>query len=170
MLLLTMIAAYAGGIVLVGNQANIFDRYMLPLIPAVAAVLVIEPGHRWPAQHRPLRAIPCFLLLAASALFAVPATHDFLAWNRARWAATDSLRQAGVAFDGIDGGYEFNGWHAYVPTYRVKTGQGDWLFYDTEYVIASGPINGYGEVGRFGFERWLGPSQGSVLVLHRLNR
>jgi 4-amino-4-deoxy-L-arabinose transferase-like glycosyltransferase len=168
MLMLTMIAAYAAGMVLVSYQDDMFDRYLLPLIPAVAAVLAIEPGHSWPVRHRVLRAIPCGLLLAASALFAVPATHDYLAWNRARWAATDSLVRAGVAVDDIDGGYEFNFWHAYVPTDRVKTGRSEFRFYDTEYVIASGPISGYDEVGRFGFDRWLGPSNGNVLVLHRL--
>ena len=120
-LLLTLIAAYAGGMVLVSAQDDMFDRYILPLIPPAAAALLTLPAPS-PARHRILRAVPCGLLLAAFALFAVPATHDYLAWNRARWAATDSPRDAGVAFDDIDGGYEFNGWHAYVPAYRAPPG------------------------------------------------
>lgn len=165
-LLLTLIAAYAAGMVLVSTQDDMFDRYLLPLIPATAAALLILPAPR-PARHRLLRALPCGLLLAAFALFAVPATHDYLAWNRARWAATDSLRRAGVAFADIDGGYEFNGWHAYVPAYRAPPGPNEFRFRGAEYVIASGPVSDYQTVNQFGFDRWLGPAQASVLVLRR---
>jgi hypothetical protein len=167
-LMLTLTAAYAGAVFLAGTQGLLLDRYILPLIVPLSAVLLMRPRPSLPLREWSGRAVPSFLLLALYAAFSSLATHDYLAWNRARWRATDFLLQAGVTPHQIDGGYEFNGWYLHSPDYRPSPGKSYWWVDDDEYVIASGPLSGYQEVRRFGFSRWLGFSEASVLVLHRV--
>jgi hypothetical protein len=167
-LVLTLTGAYAGAVLLAGTQALILDRYLMPFIVPLSAVLLMEPRPSLPVRKWSLRAVPCFLLLALYAALSSLATHDYIAWNRARWRATDFLLRAGVTPHHIDGGYEFNGWHLHSPGYRVSPGKSYWWVDDDEYVVASGALTGYEELARFGFSRWLGFSESSVLVLHRV--
>ena len=118
LLMLTVVSSYTGGLLLVAYSAGLFDRYLLPLIPPLMVLLLPQSVDAWPARERFWRVLPCYLLLALYAAFSVPATHDYLAWNRARWRATDFLMQAGVTPRQIDGGYEFNGWYLYSPSYK----------------------------------------------------
>jgi hypothetical protein len=168
LLMLTLTAAYAGAVFLAGTQGLFLDRYLLLFIVPLSAVLLMGSRPSLPLREWSGRMAPCFLLLVLYAAFSSLATHDYLAWNRARWRATDFLQQAGVTPYQIDGGYEFNGWHLHSPDYRVSPGKSYWWVHDDEYVIASGPLSGYEVVRRFEFSRWLGFSESSVLVLHRV--
>jgi len=167
-LMLTVAGAYAGGLILVGGTSALFDRYFVPLVPAVMAILVIdsEPASR--LRELPRRLVPCLALLAFYALFAVLATHDYLAWNRARWFATDALLQSGVTPDQIDGGYEFDGWYLYHSDYQVKPGKSYWWVDDDQYIIASAPLGDYREIRQFRVNRWLGLTESQVLILRRV--
>jgi 4-amino-4-deoxy-L-arabinose transferase-like glycosyltransferase len=166
-LFIMVIVSYVGGMVLISNDRLMFDRYVLPLIPPVLAILLIDTSNSRLVPERSKRMMQCFLLVLYAA-FSVTATHDYLAWNRARWAATDFLLQAGVTPQRIDGGYEFNGWYLYSPDYIDKPGKSWWWVDDDEYIIASGPLSGYEETGRFRVSSWLGLGESSVLILHRL--
>ena len=47
--------------------------------------------------------------MAVYLVFGVAATHDYLGWNRARWAAAAELHERwGVPKEEIDGGFEYN--------------------------------------------------------------
>jgi 4-amino-4-deoxy-L-arabinose transferase-like glycosyltransferase len=87
------------------------DRYLLVLVPPAAAALVAaiprEQGRRaaW-------FGLPAAVLLLA---FGLAVTSDCLRWSAARWAAAASVEATGVPADRIEGGYEWNGWHAPLP-------------------------------------------------------
>ena len=83
------------------------------------------------------------MLLAGTAWFAVSATHDYLAWNRARWAALADLTQRDhVDPSRIDGGFEFNALH-YYGRRPARSGLSWWWVQDDEYRVAFGPMDGY---------------------------
>ena len=167
-LMLTVTGAYAGGLILIGGTSSLFDRYFLPLVPSVLAILVIGSEPTRSLRELPWRGVRCFALLGFYAMFAVLATHDYLAWNRARWRATDSLLQSGVTPHQIDGGYEFDGWYLYRPGYQVTEGKSYWWVDDDQYIIASAPLGGYQEIRQFRVNRWLGLTGSRVLILRRI--
>ncbi len=86
------------------------DRYFLFLIPLLLVTIFRNRKHA--LQYN--RSSRAFLLLyiLASGVFSVAATHDYLAWNRARWRALDFLQsELKISPERIDGGFEFNGWY-----------------------------------------------------------
>jgi hypothetical protein len=166
---LTVIAAYGAGTILaLGANGSVFDRYMLPLVPAASALLVALPGFAWRVGPAARRLAPAILLLAMFVGFGVPAAHDYLAWNRARWRATDALLASGVPASQIDGGYEFGGWYLFRPDYQVQPDKSFWWVAEDTYVIASGPLPGYAETAKYHFHRWLGSENTNVFVLRRI--
>lgn len=166
-LVLVTLALSIGIVCLVTNRVPIFDRYFLIAAPLIILLLVM--GDRpvavhWTAAGKASLAA----ILVAYAAFTVAVTHDYLAWNRARWAATDQLtQQQNVPADRIDGGYEFNGWFLNRPDYRQRPGYSFWYVGDDEYVIASGPLPSYEVVAEYPFQRWFLFRQDHVLVLRR---
>jgi hypothetical protein len=145
-----------------------FDRYLLFLMPLAIAIIVLllrdaGPGH----------AVPSLRLLASASLilyaaFAIAGTHDYLAWNRARWQGLNDLaREQRVSADDIDGGYEFNSWYLYDSRYLPTPGKSGWYVFGDDYVVTFGPLPHYAEFKRYPFRRWLPPSQGNILVLRR---
>jgi hypothetical protein len=88
--------------------STLFDRYLLGLLP-LAMLLVLEGMGRRSVRLQPLPTAAALALMAGVLVFSVGATHDYLAWNRIRWAAGDYLRkERGVGLDDLDGGWEFN--------------------------------------------------------------
>ena len=133
------------------------DRYVLPFLPPLLALLA--PG---------LRVRPAAMAaLALSAAFSVCATHDWFAWNRARWSLLARLHTQGVTPARIDGGFEFNGLRSYRPDYSAQRGKSTWWVQDDEYVVAFAPLPGRTVTDEAKFTRWLPPGEGSVLVLKR---
>jgi hypothetical protein len=103
--------AYLALVVLRSVHFDVFDRYLLPILPWTATGLLIwfESEDR----DRPLmkRAMPvAWALLAVLALYAITSTRDFWALARARVSATRELEAAGVPRTAIDGGFEYNAW------------------------------------------------------------
>jgi hypothetical protein len=101
-------------------------------------------------------------MATAFGAFAIAGTHDYFAWNRARWLALDDLTQlSGVPPERIDGGYEFNGLYRYDPSIAW------WWAEDEEYVVSFGPMPGYCRTASYAFRRWLWGGDGSVQVQRR---
>ncbi len=148
-----------------------FDRYLLVVIPfLVAAVLLDAP----PGRREGLG----IALAAVLAWYSVAGTHDYLAWNRARWSALDALSAAGVPATEIDGGLEFNAWHLAAELDRwpsdeeARRGQSEsrrswWWVVDDRFVVAFRPLAGYTVRADVPFARWLVPGRGHVLMLER---
>lgn len=168
-LMLTTVGAYV--LLIVAIVPSYFDRYMLFCIPFALALLL--PPQSPTGAARPtwqgIRRVAYFMI-AASAAFSVAGTHDYLAWNRKRWAALSELTEIrGVPPSRIDGGYEFNGWHLYQPGGpRMNTGKSWWWVDDDAYIVASGPISGWREVAAYPFWRWLTQTESRIVILQRL--
>jgi hypothetical protein len=167
----------AAGLLFVGTLLQsryYFDRYLLPVLPfAVAAVLAVV------RVRAPTRAGA--VLAAALAWLALAGTHDYLAWNRARFAGLADLERAGVAPTEIDGGFEFDAWRlaplaAHWPSdEEVRVGQAAdrrswWWVVDDRYVVSFHELPGYTIREAVPFTRWLVPGRGRVLVLERAPR
>ena len=167
--MLVFLGAYFAGLMLIATLAdppNVFDRYVLPMLAPTYVLVLLQGGSVMPRWHN-FASIGASVLLVFFAAGSVLVTHDYLAWNRARWQATDALVRAGVSPRRIDGGYEFNGWLLHSLDYVQKPGKSIWWVDDDEYVVASGPMRGYAEVARTQVGRWAtGPS--AVVVLRRL--
>lgn len=172
------VGSYWCALLLFSENSEIYDRYLLFIVPVsillmIALTMIREsetsnPGRRW--RRRAAASIPPLLILGFAA-FSVAATHDYLAWNRARWRATDELMQNDhVPPEKIDGGYEFGGLFLYHAGYQRRKDESYWWVADDEYIIASGSIRGYRQVRRYPYHRWLPFSGPGVVVLQRLAR
>lgn len=163
--LLVVVISYFGGMVLLGSVAVTYDRYLLPLIVAIIALLVLQTNRL--APHRVWPAVACTMLLAVQASFGVAGTHDYLAWNRARWQATSALLQEGISPHQIDGGYEFNGWLLNNVSYQSRPGKSYWWVDDDEYIVSAGPLPGYHSIIEQPVRHWLGLGPERVVTLQR---
>jgi len=144
---------------------RLFDRYLLFFLPMLMAIISCSTEY---TELRINRRTFCvvFCIMAVFAIFTVSGTHDYLAWNKARWKALDYLVETEqISPRRIDGGFEFNGWH-YDPDYPVKPSRWWWI-YEDDYIVSFGPITGYEEVKRYSYSRWLGPGKGNVMILRR---
>jgi hypothetical protein len=164
-----------------------FDRYLifpLPMLMAICVLAVDKPPKLQTSAG--IAALSGVWLLLAGA-FAVAATHDYLAWNRARWRAIDRLmKEHAVPSTRIDGGLEFNGWYfgfrlkTCNPEFREFPGVShNWLAFtclvdpssrdaNRVYQMAFVPKAGFSVVDRSSFRRWLPWSRQDLFVLKRV--
>ncbi len=92
-------------------EFDIFDRYLLPILPLAATVLLLAVDSEKYAAVVGRRAIPVALaLLLVLGSYAILSTQDLWALARARVAATRMLEVAGVPRTAIDAGFEYNAW------------------------------------------------------------
>jgi hypothetical protein len=154
-------AIYCGPIILI----RIFDRYMTPLLPLVFFWIIATAKPNLRGVLVPAAAV---LIVCGTIVFAVLGTHDYLAWNRARWAAIAELERSHQADDQtLDGGFEYNGLRAYDAAYIPPVDKSMWWVKDDEYMISFGPIEGYLSVARYPYTSFLPPDTRAILVLHR---
>jgi hypothetical protein len=116
-LLGAFIAVYAGGLVAFAAVYGIWDRYLFPIVPA-AAILILgwrSEGFRFGRSMAFSHA--AFAWLAVSAL--VIAANSF-SYDAARWREGEAAVAMGYDARTIDAGYEWVGYHAIGPG-----GQGD---------------------------------------------
>ena len=161
-----------------------FDRYLLILIPLFLMLVINTSQKAQPNSAQPyvtqsyinqkLMPIALSLMLLYGG-FTVGVTHDYLALNRIRWQALNTLTtEQKVSPNDIDGGYEFNGWYLYNPkdTYAInfikdpaRPDKSWWYVDKDDYMITFKPLAGYKELQLYQTERWLpfGPRTISVL-------
>jgi 4-amino-4-deoxy-L-arabinose transferase-like glycosyltransferase len=139
-----------------------FDRYLLPVL--LSGLILIRPG----GQIRKTNQATTGLLLFFIALFSVAGTHDYFAWNRARWAAIHAAMDSGVPSDQIDGGFEFNGWYRTGPKRPSLPYSKSWWFVaEDTYAVSFGPFSNFKPVAIYPFRRYLPPGQDSIYLLKR---
>jgi hypothetical protein len=86
----------------------IFDRYTLVFLPLLVALTVALLQGRGLAPG-PLAGSLAAVVAAVYLVFGVAATHDYLDWNRSRWAAAATIHANwGAPEEEIDGGFEYN--------------------------------------------------------------
>ncbi len=95
-------------------------------------------------------------------------THDYLAWNRARWEALRDLTQIRkIPINKIDGGFEFNRWQSSVKFKVHYNTQPDWRIGEDDYIVGLSPAKGYTEIAEVPFQKWLPPGKASILVMKK---
>jgi 4-amino-4-deoxy-L-arabinose transferase-like glycosyltransferase len=168
---------------LANSSGAAFDRYLLFIVPTLGIWMILSTSVsgapiRSQADYGRLRraAVIAVVVIIAFGGFSVAGTHDYLAWNRARWTAIDYLMDEGhVQPEKIDGGYEFNGRFLYNPEYKQSATKSWWWVVDDEYVIAFGNMTGYQRIRDYHYSQWLHsqwlpPYRRSVVVLHKAVR
>jgi hypothetical protein len=144
---------------------RLFDRYLLFLIPMLMAIMSCSTEYTEFRINRRICSV-VFCIIAVFVLFTVAGTHDYLAWNKARWKALDYLVEERQIFPRrIDGGFEFNGWHQNPdsPTKPIR----EWWVYEDDYIISFGPVPGYEEVKSYSYSRWLPIGRGNIVILRK---
>jgi hypothetical protein len=160
--------AFSAGYLVILTAVFSFDRYYIPLIPMLLIACV------WGTDARPfsMGAKRWLLTMAALgigayALFAVAATHDYLAWNRTRWLALRRLTEVDhVPLEKIDGGFEFNGF--YRGDKPSRPDKPWWWVEDDLYTVALGPMLGFETMRTYPFSPWIAGGPGTLLVLKRI--
>ena len=133
----------------------LLDRYLL--VPLVLTLALLALGGAFHEAPRKTHVVAAMAVLVLTAAFDVTAVHDLLAFNRARWAAVDSLLGEGVAAEKIDGGYEVDRWLTYRPPVTIAEINTWWNRRDApEAIVSLGPVAGFEAARRYPFTRWLG--------------
>jgi hypothetical protein len=151
---------------------DFFDRYLLFVLPFLFALLRVGGERATPRASAASR-----LSLAAGrasivamAAVSIAATHDYFAWNNARWAAIHDAERLGATPRSLDGGFEYNGFHNSRSDPHLRTPQKSWWWVeDDEWVVAFGPVPGYDTVDRYAVRAWLARTPREVLLLRRLS-
>jgi len=142
-----------------------FERYVLDSLWALAFVIPIVAEPRIVRFRR-----ICIILTVLFALFSIGATQEYLAWNRARWAAFGDLQSRGITLARMDGGYEINQYLLGGFDGPIHLGQRGFSVIDDEFVLAFQPLPGYRQTASYPFKGFFGLRRGSVLVLERTAR
>ncbi len=151
--------------ILIFGLAKYFDRYLLLLIPiGLYFCFIISQDLR---KH-----YVYVLLLIPYAIFTVGGTHDYLSFHRTKWRALNYLvKELKVPYQEIDGGFEFNGLTGF-KNFKTPKGVNPlkswWWVYDDKYVISLGKIDGYYEIKKFPFKKWIPYKTNYIYVLRRI--
>jgi len=134
-----------------------FDRYLLPLI--VVAALVILRGTIEKETSLMVGAFFVILIFYVS----VAGTHDYFRLNEQRWSAYRQLRDAGIAIEKINGGYEVNGWH--------EGKDFNWwdhmVLGNHDYLIQYSPEPGFLRYRTLPFRRWFPVKDDTLFIFKR---
>lgn len=150
-----------------------YDRYLLPgLVP-----LLLLSAKAMGLRPRPRAQWTAFAATLVLYLFSLASLQDYLAWNRARWAAIDRLRaQYGAELEQIDGGYEFNGlytsekFRALHPNKPVSySGERPWWVIENRFAVSFLPRDGYQQIDEVSYPSWLRRGGGRLLILQRVH-
>jgi 4-amino-4-deoxy-L-arabinose transferase-like glycosyltransferase len=148
------------------NLNYLFDRYLLPLLPLVAAVVVpkslsVRPSHVWSP------AIAILLLPGVG----IVGTRDYHRWNEARWDLCATAERSGGTPKTIDGGFEYSGWHngieACFGTFRRAENWRGWWVEDPVWVVGVRPREGYEVVTSRRVPLWLGLAAVDLILSRR---
>ena len=97
-------------------RSTFFDRYFLPLIPAlfIVGITLFRGVSTW------RRLAPGLLLVLALHSLTVTTCLDYFSWNAVKWRLAERARKELAPVAEIDGGYEWNGWNGNILTAHPK--------------------------------------------------
>jgi hypothetical protein len=124
-LIATFVVLYGVGIAAYGSILIVFDRYLWPIVPALAILFVLPlkrsvrvgtppPEPRWGKVFRPLTLAPLIVTTVTGVMSVILMANAF-AFDGARWRAGEGLVTAGVRPHAIDAGLEWMGFHSITP-------------------------------------------------------
>jgi hypothetical protein len=133
----------------------IFDRYILLLTLLIIFMFAVSLKDKLRTLKKKWYALSLIILLPI-VIFSVAATHDYLAWNRARWDALNILTGTLKISPGeIDGGYEFNGSRNYSDNYSAQKDKSWWWVHDDKYLVTMNAVNGYQKFFDVPYYSWI---------------
>ncbi len=165
-LLRVLLLGFAGAYLLwhLSTGSLIFDRYLLPLLPAVLWLGL-------DAAPEGLGRSPILVACAVvSGLVSVAGTREYLSWNDARDRAVRALDARGVPAADVDGGFEANG-PRHFEAFRQRTGKllhpGAFWVTGAPYRLSFGPARDPGcvTVERYPYWTWPGGGERAVYTL-----
>jgi hypothetical protein len=168
--LFMLTAAYIGVLFIPGLEV-LYDRYFIAaLIPVGIFILLTITKATNPTRLKIAWSLCAFMYIAS-----VVCLQDYMAWNRARWAAVELLEEKYAATpEDIDGGYEFNGWLTSDRFLKDKASsasrnygpKGGWIVRDT-YAVSFRPRENFNVIHEVPYFSWLGFEQRKILILQR---
>lgn len=144
-------------------QSPFFGRWLLPVIPPLAALLLLRARA---APLSPRRLVGTGIAFAVLVSVGTAGTHDMMARHRIRWDLLTGLLSRGIETGKIDGGFEFNGYNKYDPELPGEIGPRGWVgdaFYKLSYASA---LEDYVVLDSRSYARWFPPGEETVF-LHR---
>jgi len=139
-----------------------FDRYLLIFFP-LFFLLSCRANHEVGKIRVPAFIISS-ILISLTAVFSTSGTHDYLAWNRARWSAWNyATTTMHIAPSAVDGGYECNGWSVGQFIYDPKVNTPP----DLEYVLSFGERREYFNLKQFPYQNYLPYQMRNICILRR---
>jgi len=153
-----------------------FDRYLLPLLFVLPlAVFVFYDKNNTNKkndnsnENNYFRICIIGILLIIQIGFSVIATHDYLSWNRTRWAAIHHLTEIeNVPLENIDGGLEFNGLYFYDAQYQAQDTTGIWWWTgQRDYVLSFSKQTDYKVIKKCNYPKFINVHQGTIFILKR---
>jgi hypothetical protein len=161
--LAALVGAYLAPFVL----TDYIDRYLLFVLPFALALI----GRCWPAQRGTAPRIGALIWIVLALGLSIAATHDYFAWNRARWQAIHAAEQLGATPDTLDGGYEYNAYYRFEIKPRVTgAGMSWWWVADDRFLVAFSVPPGFVERARFEVDRWLARTPPAIFLVERVPR
>lgn len=138
-----------------------FDRYLLPLLPPLVALLLVLPR---PSQRSVLTGrVLGIAVLVVMGVFAVAGTRDYLEHHRCRWTLLEELIGKGINTADINGGFEFNSWYHFAD----HEDKADWKQTTGKRFVVSlvGHHEGYRAISTLSYRRLLPPGTQTITVL-----
>lgn len=145
------------------------DRYyLMALAPALLALAILS------RYLRVKLVTPLSLALTSLlAAYSIAGCQDYLASNRARWAAISTLEAQGITCRQIDGGAEYNvirGVEIFTSKYRGEPPRDNWRWWQVrgeDYIVSFSPIPQYEVLSKHDYYSYLTMSDHAVYVLKR---
>jgi 4-amino-4-deoxy-L-arabinose transferase-like glycosyltransferase len=116
-----------------------FDRYLLFTLPFFALIALN-------GCHPKKRAyVFSSVLIGLLFFFTAFTVRDYFEWSRTRWQFANAVVKSGVSPMDLEGGYEFNGWHAYTDEKKWERDI-TWHQRKKKFMISSGAVESYSKV------------------------
>jgi hypothetical protein len=144
----------------------VYDRYLIPVI--CLTLIAVAPANGPRLNRR--AGIAAALLIALQAAVSVAGTHDYLAWNRARWQAAADWAGSGRAMDLFDAGREVNAWVSYDADESLDRARTIWNREHATVRLAFACEPGATVVREYPYPTWLVPGGRSLCLMQIAGR
>lgn len=127
-----------------------FDRYIIQLLIPFILILV-----SFNVEIRGKKAYISILTICVFSIFSIGLSHDYLAWNKARWRGLNFLTEnQNISPKNIDGGFEFNAYNQ-TSTIQNNTKKSWWFVNDDTYLASFTEIEGYKTIKLFEYYQYI---------------
>ncbi len=133
---------YAAELILYSSIGRLFDRYLYPMVPVAAILILREVPHPLGRRRSHALAYAAFAWLVGSSI--VLAANSF-AYDAARYRAGETAVAMGYAPETVDAGYEWVGMHAvgsegaHLETRPVTWWEGLWPSFRACAIVSNSP-------------------------------